>query len=125
MNFHDQTEFRAILRNDRIEKLADQYHLAAVLALRRPTERPYVAALDAAALYGLARQVEALAVKECNVSLTERDERRRERLREKIEIVAGWYGLTAKCYGDPRGYVVRLHGEGLPQNGWGGGFGVA
>jgi hypothetical protein len=33
--------------------------------------------------------------------------------------------LAAHCYGDPRGYVVRLKGDGVVQNGWGDGFGVA
>lgn len=124
MTTDTEMQTRGELRTKAVEKRADEYHLAAVLATLRPKERPYVAAIDAAILTSHARMLTALSVADCNHGLTARQEKRRERLRERVETVAGWYGLKATCHGDPRGFVVRLHGCNIPQNGWGEGFGL-
>ena|ERR1051326_3871695 len=100
-------------------------HLACILGRYRPELQPHLVALDAAKLWGMGRQIAALAVAQCNYGLTDRQEKRREKLSELCKTIAGWYGLTAETFGDPRGYVVRLHGRNIPKNGWGDGFGVA
>lgn len=120
-----EIEFRAARRSDAIEKAADRLHLAAELARRRPDERPYVAAIDAALLQRIGRALAALAVKDCNAGVTPRDEKRRERLATEAATIASWYGLSVTCHGDPRGYAMRLHGPDLTRTGWGEGFGVA
>lgn len=100
--------------------------LAAILARKAPDASPYVVALDAAKLYGLSRQIAALAVVDCNSGMTVRQERRREKMMELVATIAGWYDLSSMCSGDPRGYVVRVFGEGVPGNsGWGEGYGIA
>jgi hypothetical protein len=104
-------------------------HLAAELsriALSRPEPaNPYQVALDATKLFGLGKQLAALSVASCNYGLTDRQEKRREKLAERAQEIASWYGLKADCYGDPRGYVLRLSGPGIKANGFGDGFGVA
>jgi len=85
----------------------------------------YQAALDATQLYKLAKSLAALSVANCNYGLSKRQETRGENIAKDVEMIASWYGWKATTGGDPRGYVVRLHGPGIPQNGWGDGFGVA
>lgn len=120
-----EIEFRASRRNDAVEKAADAMYLAAVLAQLRSTERAYVAAIDAALLNHIGRALSAVAIRDCNYGGSKGDETRRANLAKQAATIAAWYGLTVTTYGDPRGYVLRLHGPGLPQNGWGEGFGVA
>lgn len=122
----DQMETRARYR-DAIEKRPEfnAVHLAAVLMEAAPKERPYIVALDAGKLFGLAKQIAALALVDCNYGMTTRQERRREKLAAMVTEVASWYGLKAHCSGDPRGYVVRLSGPTIKPNGMGDGFGVA
>lgn len=104
-------------------------HLAALLSRIAlaidPQPNPYIVALDAGKLFGLAKQLSALSIAYCNHGLTPRQETRRENLAAKVKEIASWYGLTAETYGDPRGYVVRLTGPGIVKNGMGDGFGVA
>lgn len=119
-----EIEFRAAMRNDKIEKAAGAMYLAAVLAQLRPQERAYVAAIDAACLMRISRAMAALAIKACNYGASKRDETRRANLAEKAATIAAWYGLTVSTSGDPRGYVCHLHGPNLPSNGWGEGFGI-
>lgn len=103
--------------------------LAAMLMERAITDdqglNVYQVALDAGKLFGLGKQLEALSLADCNVGLTPRQEKRREKIAAQAAEIASWYGLKAECYGDPRGYVLRLTGEGVRANGWGEGFGVA
>ncbi len=113
-----------LMRSPRTRQLGEEYHLAAALAQARPQERAFVAALDAAILRRVGRQCRSLAVAQCNREWTERDERRRARLKKQIETIAGWYGLTASVGGDPRGAVVRLYGD-IVGAGWSEGFPVA
>lgn len=120
----EEMEFRAKFRNPDLENRASELHLAVMLYARRPV-REYLAACDAAILQKIGRALATLAVKECNTGLSEADERRREKLAAQAATVAGWYGLTVTAHGDPRGYVLRLHGEGVVANGWGEWFGVA
>lgn len=110
-----------------VEKFKDfnAVHLAAVLQHAKPEERAYVAARDATLIYRLARSTAALAVASCNYGLSARQETRRENIAKEISAIAAHYGLTASCYGDPRGYTVRLEGPGVVSTGWGDGFGVA
>lgn len=120
----EEMEFRAKFRNSDLESRASELHLAVMLYARRPV-REYLAAIDAAVLQKIGRALSVLAVKECNMGLSEADEKRREKLATQAATVAAWYGLTVAAHGDPRGYVLRLHGEGVERNGMGDGFGVA
>jgi len=81
--------------------------------------------LDAEMLTRWAQAIEGYALRDCNVGLNDRQEEQREKIAKQIGIVAAWYDLKAECHGDPRGYVVRLHGDDLVANGWGEGYGVA
>lgn len=100
-------------------------HLAAVMQREKPNERAFIAARDAAHIYELAKSVSALAVASCNYGLSARQETRRENIAKEINEIAARWGFTAYCFGDPRGYTVRLEGPGIEKNGWGDGFGVA
>lgn len=122
----DQMDTRARYR-DAIEKRPgfNALHLAALLAQAAPKEKPYICALDAGKIFGLAKQLAALSVASCNYGLSSRQEKRQERLAREVVEIAGWYGLKATTGGDPRGYVVRLTGKNVTANGWGDGFGVA
>lgn len=99
--------------------------LACALGRIRPDLNPYVVALDAGKLFGLAKQMAALSVAACNYELSARQETRRKNLEHRAQRIASFYSLCGTYHGDPRGYTVRLHGAGLPQNGIGEGFGVA
>ncbi len=92
--------------------------------MRRPLNQYHLTARDAARLLSLANSLRGLAVAHCNHGLTPRQETRESNMREEVRTIAGWYGLTADCNGDPRGAVVRLQGEGLPSNSLGGGWGL-
>lgn len=77
------------------------------------------------------RALTKLAEEECNRSLTEKEEKRRDRLRADVEAYCKTVGMVADFYGDPRGYVVKVKwpdlGENTPSNTWGGpvdGWGV-
>lgn len=115
---------RAKYRSRTENKLAG-FQLAAMLMQRKPAQSINVVSIDAATLVAIAKRIESLAVKSCNIGLTERDEKRWENLKAEAVAIAAGYGLTVSAHGDPRGFVVRLHGDGIWQNGWGAGFGVA
>lgn len=113
-----------------LEKLAASMHLAAVLARFQPRmassqTTPWVVALDAARIVQIGRAFTRLGVEGCNIGLTERDTKRRYSLEQEANDIAARYGLAAEASGDPRGYVLRLHGPGLPRNNMGEGFEVA
>jgi hypothetical protein len=125
MTSEQEREFRASLRSKDVERLADKYQLTAILALRRPQEPNYFAAIDAALLTKIGRRLSAIAVANCNYGETPRRETEYDRLTERARTIAAWYGLTAESGGDPRGYVLRIFGEGLPRNSMGDGYGIA
>lgn len=122
-----------IVRDEHIsEDKAQPFHLAAMLMERTITRpkahrfTPYQVAQDAAWLVKAGNRMAAYALQMCNgPEMNDRQEAAREKLADRIRERAAWYGLTASCSGDPRGYVVRLEGEGVQKNGWGDGFGVA
>lgn len=105
--------------------------LAAILAWsagRRvgPEHSPYYCAKASAELVKIGRALVNLAVQECNHGLTERQTTRRFNLVRRAQDLAADFGLTATWNGDPRGYVLKLHGPDLPSNNMGGeDFGVA
>ncbi len=125
-------DIRAAYRS-RTEKDLNRYQLAALLMSRAPTNDcggyagPEInsAAIDAATLTHIGRALSGLAVAQCNREWTPRDESRRHNLAIQAETLAAQYGLTITAHGDPRGYVLRLHGPDIYRNGWGDGFGVA
>lgn len=80
---------------------------------------------DVAELRRAARSLDALAVADCNVGLTDRQEARRERLAEQVAEIASRYSLRAHTSGDPRGAVVRLFSADETEgDGFGGGWPV-
>ena len=105
--------------------LSNNVQLAVMLGRLAPKERQYKVAADASEIIKSARSLAALSVADCNYGLTKRQETRRQNLAKRVNALAAEYGLEAGCYGDPRGYVVRLHGKDVVQNGFGEGFGVA
>ena len=119
-----EIETRASMRNDKTERVADEYHLAAFLAQRRPSERPYVAALDAAMLTQIGRRLNSMAAANCNYGSTPRRDNAARKLAAQAATIASWYGCTTDCDGDPRGFVLRLHGSSVPNNNFGDGFGA-
>lgn len=125
MKREDECAWRAKLRCDDIDRQANQYELPAILALRRPQEPIHFAAVDAALLAKIGRRLSAIAVADCNYGNTPRREREYERLTQNAKMIAAWYGLTAESGGDPRGFVLRLFGDGIPRNSLGDGYGIA
>lgn len=97
--------------------------LAAGLARMRPNGTTYRAAKDAERLARIGRALSNLAVCDCNQGLTPRQETRRASLAAEAATIAEHYTLTVETAGDPRGYVLKLHG--LPSsNELGGAFGI-
>lgn len=108
------------------DKGLEPFQLAAIMARQGcAPSNPYHVALDAQRIVKLARSLASLAVQHCNRGLSPRQEAREMNIAAEIKTIAAWYGLKASTSGDPRGYVVRLDGPGVPRNGWGDGFGVA
>lgn len=120
-----EMNIRATYRDHEKAKGFERVQLACLLGRIKPKESPYRIALDASELYKLASSLSALAVAHCNYGLSPRQETREENMCKRVALIASWYGLTAQCSGDPRGYVVRLDGPGIVRNGMGDGFGVA
>lgn len=112
----------------RVENKLGQFQLGAILAQRDDGDdsgKVSRSSIDAATLHHIAKKLAGLALKSCNVGLTPHDNARWENLKREAEAIAAPYGLKVTTDGDVRGYVVRLHGDGLYRNGWGDGFGVA
>lgn len=123
---YTQQQTRATYRAHEDAKAHNSLQLTAQLARIRPDLSAYQAALDAAELAKLAATVAGLAVHSCNHGLSEQQEKRAEKLSAQIKTIAGFYGLTANCGGDPRGYTVKIDGPGIRSNSFGGdGFGIA
>lgn len=108
-----------------LEKDNEALELAAFLARRKPRLPLHLVALDARRLVMLAKSCASLSLCSCNRGLSDRQEKRWKKLGEQISQIAGWYGMTASTHGDPRGYVVRVDGPGVPKTGWGDGMGIA
>lgn len=115
----------------RTEPALPPYQLAALLMQRAmltetdPAHTVSRVAIDAATLAKIGKALASLAVAECNREWTNRDQTRRDNLTAEAAAIAAEYGLTITASGDPRGYVLRLHGPDIYRNGWGDGFGVA
>ena len=62
----------------------------------------------------------------CNVGLSDAQEHRWDNFALAAKRIAAGYGLSADCYGDPRGTVVKLTDANDESAGdiWGGGWGV-
>jgi hypothetical protein len=109
-----------------IESKITPAHLAATLARRCPEFNEYQIGLDVGLLLRIGKQLASLALADCNYGMSPRQKTRRENLAKQAATIAAWYGLTADAYGDPRGYVLKLQGDDLTSNCFGGqGFGVA
>lgn len=119
---------RGTMRPDSEDKLSP-FHLAAFLMERNTARKlgfnAYQIALDSYTLTRLGKRLASYALAMCNTGLNESQERAREKVAAQAQEVAGWYDLTAQCHGDPRGYVLRVDGEGVQRNGMGDGFGIA
>jgi hypothetical protein len=120
-----QQKTRATYRAHEGAKAHNSLQLSAQLARIRTDLSGYQVALDVAELVKLSGTIAGLAVHGCNHGLSEQQEKRAEKLSAQIKIIAGFYGLTASCGGDPRGYTVHIDGPGIKSNGWGDGFGIA
>lgn len=105
------------------------FYLAAFLMERNMKRKlkfnTYRVSNDSAEMMTLGKRLASYALAQCNTGLNDAQERAREKTAEKAKTLAKAYDLTAHCYGDPRGYVLRLDGEGVERNGMGDGFGVA
>jgi hypothetical protein len=55
-----------------------------------------------------ARQLAGLNLAACNYGLTDRQERKHDRLQEKAQQIAADLGTTVVCNGDPRGYALYI-----------------
>lgn len=111
----------------RVEKSLQPLQLAAMLMTRAEggAHNINLVAIDAGTLLRIGRAIAGLALKQCNYGLTDRDEKRWENLKRDASAIASTYNLTITAHGDPRGFVLRLHGDDIYRNGWGDGFGVA
>lgn len=69
---------------------------------------PHQALAVAGTLRRHARTLSRLAVRACNVGLTEREEARRREAERRVASFAALYGMTVKTDGDPRGYVLKV-----------------
>ena len=125
LRFQKEQETRQSFRHLIDASGSEVVQLAAVLARLRPDLGPYWVAADALGLHKMGKEIARFAVTQCNRGLNDKQEARREALAARCREVASWYGAKAETGGDPRGYVLRLHGEGIPRTGWGEGFGVA
>jgi hypothetical protein len=103
----------------------NDFQLVAVMARRKPDLAAHLVALDTRRLIGLAKSCAALSVASCNRGLSDRQEKRWQKLGAQIAEIAGWYGMSSSHHGDPRGFVVRVDGPGVPKSSWGDGMGVA
>lgn len=59
-------------------------------------------------LYRLARKIQRYNTESCNRELTEAEESRDEKAREKVHALCAAAGIHAKTNGDPRGYAIKL-----------------
>jgi hypothetical protein len=84
---------------------------------------PVGIARDVGEVFTLAKSLQRLAVKQCNVPFTSADYARRERISERLRVLLDPYGFTVTTSGDPRGNVVKLLDRDLPSDGQGDGFG--
>lgn len=75
-------------------------------ALSKRPAADVVRAVDA--VITASASLQSLAVKDCNVGLTRRDENRKETLQATIAGHCKILGAKPKFNGDPRGYVVKL-----------------
>lgn len=92
-----------------------------------PEERPHVVAVLADELMRLSRAHGRIQVNRCNRELTDREEKRDDRIEAKITELLTPYGIKPDFGGDPRGYTVKLHLPTKRYNTWGGaesGWGV-
>ena len=107
----------------------NSFHLAAFMMERAIKLNlglnSYRVSQDAEEMMRLGKRLANYSLNDCNAGLNDRQEASRDKIAEKAKELAKTYNLTAHCYGDPRGYVLRLDGEGVERNGWGDGFGVA
>jgi hypothetical protein len=111
------------------ESKCHAFHFGAFLMERNAKRKLgftlFQVALDAEILMRLGKRLAAYSLADCNTGLNDRQEVQRQKVVVQAKEVAGWYDLEAHCYGDPRGYVLRLDGPDVQKNGWGDGFGVA
>jgi hypothetical protein len=107
--------------------LAQQAILSAYIA-STGKRSPREAAHDAAVLCSLARALHRLNETSCNYGLTPRQEKRMQRLEEKIRAILGRTGLALNHFnGDPRGYALYVDLPDGSYNSFGGsdhGYGI-
>lgn len=72
--------------------------------------------LDAYKLQGLAHRLHRLNEAECNYGLSNRQERRRERLWAEVELMARSYGLYVYHQDDPRGWPIVIDSQPIQDN---------
>jgi hypothetical protein len=86
----------------------------------------YLVARHATTLRRYSRSLQSLAIADCNVGLTDRQETRRDNLQRSVAELAALYDLRAETSGDPRGAVVKLFdpADETKGDGFGGGWPV-
>lgn len=108
-----------------VERLATAMQLAAVLAKIAPRHvTAWKCSLDAAELVLCGRTAIRTGINICNYGETPRRRHAINRAAATAKELASRYGLKLDTSGDVRGYVFRLHGDKLPSNNLGGGFGL-
>src|ERR1051325_5151148 len=73
----------------------NDFQLVAVMARRKPDLAAHLVALDTRRLIGLAKSCAALSVASCNRGLSDRQEKRWQKLGAQIAEIAGWYGMRS------------------------------
>jgi hypothetical protein len=71
---------------------------------------------NALKLQGYARSLHRLDENACNYGLTDRQEKRGDRLRDEITAIASVHGIYAYHQGDPRGWPILLDTEPIADN---------
>lgn len=64
---------------------------------------------DAFLLIRYASSLSNYAVQDCNVGLTEKQDKAVDSIRKRVAQITETYGVKATFSGDPRGYVTHLH----------------
>lgn len=102
-----------------MSRVLETGHLAVLLSRTAAGEAISAGACSEAATIFMRRASAYQRIQEtaCNCALTPQEMTRAARLEQQLRALSATWGLTASFSGDPRGYVVKLHGIG--DNTWG------
>lgn len=88
--------------------LRDKLEFVAVLQRELPEQSVYSVVSLAQKLMRLGATHCRLCTQWCNGPWDDKDEKRLDRVRERIELTLNGTGIKAACGGDPRGATVKL-----------------